>query len=349
MTSIRTQKAKHYSLMHSPNPYKVYQLANSSISVNVLTDGRIQFIVSIGVGDPVNWRVYINAKKDHGQGNYGGDYPYAVETVTGSQNSTFYRTSNTGLYWSDDYSAVLALLGVGEVDFATFTISGGTQPPTTQPPTTQPPTTQPPGKYIIHWRIYNGRGGKVNVYRNGSPFGTVTGSAIQTFTFNVGDVLRYEAVPDSGWRYDGTCNSGDNTCDSTNPYQGTIAVPMEFSAASVFTPTTAQTHNICQNNICTQVSGPGTNECNNIGFSCGGVPFHNVCQNNICTRVAGTGTDECANVGVSCSGTTSPPPGGPECPNCDLTTNYCLLGSCIPKQYAILGGIGLFAFMMFKR
>lgn len=331
-----------YSLLHSPNPYRVYKLANSSITVNILSDGRIQFIVSIGIGDPVNWRVYINAKHDHGQGNFGGDYPYAVETVTGSQNSTFYRTSNTGLYWPDEYSAVLALLGVGDVDFATFTIGGGGTPSPTPSPTPLP------GKYIIHWKIYTGSGGRVNVYKNGSLIGTVSGSTVQTFTFNVGDVLRYEAIPDSGWTYTGTCNDGDNSCDASNPYQGTIAIPMEFNAISTFGQP-IQYHNVCQNNICTRISGAGINECNNVGLSCGGIEYHHECRNNICTRVAGSGANECPTAGISCGGTSTPPPVTTECPDCDLVNNYCLLGNCIPKSYALYGGIGLLAFMMFRR
>ncbi len=374
---------KLYSLLHSPNPYRVYQLANSSITVNVQSNGQIQFIVSIGAGDPVSWRVYINAKHDHGQGNFGGDYPYAVETVTSSQNSTFYRTANTGQYWPDDYSAVLALVGVGEVDFATFTI-GGTPSPT--PPPCQPPggvqrycgtdnktlyvwntvtckydsqicstnycqngqcVNPPTGDYIISWHIYNGVGGKINVYKNGVLFGTVSGSSIKVLVFRVGDVLKYEAIPDSGWTYEKTCNDGDNTCDSSNPYEGTIAVPMSFSAVSTFSQP-IQYHNVCQNNICTRVIGGGTNECSNIGLSCSGVPYHNICQNNVCTRVSGTGTDECNNVGLSCGGTTVPPPPG-GCTNCDLTNNYCVMNSCIPKSYVLYGGIGILAFMMFRR
>ncbi len=385
MTTKNIRTLGHYSLLHSPNPYRIYQLANSSVTVNMLSNGQIQFIVSIGIGDPVKWMVAINAKHDHNQGTYGGDYPYAVEGVLGQNNTTFYRTANSGYYWPDDYSAVLKLAGVGDVDFATFTV-GGTAP--CQPPrgqkycnnnltrcqwnqstcnydcfgcpsgyqcsngdcisSTQPPT-QPPGKYIIHWKIFNGSGGKVNVYRNGSLFGTIIGSSVQTLTFDVGDVLRYEAIPDSGWRYDGTCNDGDNSCDSSNPYQGTIAVPMEFNATSLFSPTTQPHHNICQNNICTQVTGAGTDECSNVGLSCSGISYHNICQNNICTRVAGTGTNECTNVGISCLPPTSPPPGESECPDCDLTTNYCLMGSCLPKSYVVYGGIGLLAFMMLKR
>jgi len=95
------------------------------ITTNVLSDGRIQFIVSIEVGDYTNWAVYVCSNVNHGEGMGGAcdvDIPYYVERIDGTNNYTFYRNKCSGLYSAGKYQAVLALQHTGMVDYDTFDV-----------------------------------------------------------------------------------------------------------------------------------------------------------------------------------------------------------------------------------
>ncbi len=63
---------------------------------------------------------------------------------------------------------------------------------------------------------------------------------------------------------------------------------------------TQTSHTVCVSNACTEVAGPGTDSCEEVGESCGDSTKHNECVNNACTQVAGAGTDQCTPVGISC-------------------------------------------------
>ncbi len=99
----------------------------ATITVNVL-DTQIQFIVSISIGDVADWSVMICSNVDHGNGMGGAcdvDIPYYVESIYGTNNTTFYKNKCSGAYSAAKYQAVLALKGMGAIDYDTFDISCG--------------------------------------------------------------------------------------------------------------------------------------------------------------------------------------------------------------------------------
>lgn len=117
------------------------------------------------------------------------------------------------------------------------------------------------------------------------------------------------------------------------------------------TVTGGPSHNICQSNSCTSVSGGGANQCSPIGSPCGGPVIHYSCSgascivdaggsyttsncdgacvaggphkecvNNACTSVAGAGSDRCA-ADADCGGGTPPPPSVGSI--CDAVNRVC--------------------------
>jgi hypothetical protein len=98
----------------------------AQITVNVGTD-KIRFTVTINSGDESEWVVDVCSTKDHGKGDTPyPDFPYLVEVVKGTGNTTFYRNPCYGQYTEDDYSATLTLHYAGMADYSNFTINCGT-------------------------------------------------------------------------------------------------------------------------------------------------------------------------------------------------------------------------------
>lgn len=96
-------------------------MANSTIQADYMPDGRVRFIINIGIGDPVSWAAYVHSKQDHGQGPSGLEsYPYFVEMFSSSNTQTVYRTYSAG-----NYIVELGLQGIGIVDDDTFDVGGG--------------------------------------------------------------------------------------------------------------------------------------------------------------------------------------------------------------------------------
>ncbi len=71
------------------------------------------------------------------------------------------------------------------------------------------------------------------------------------------------------------------------------------SAIYIFDPSD-ESHNVCANNACVEVEGPGNDECDSLGDSCGNPNKHKACANNACVEVAGDGNDECLELGQAC-------------------------------------------------
>lgn len=68
------------------------------------------------------------------------------------------------------------------------------------------------------------------------------------------------------------------------------------------TPAGSTTHLQCVSNMCTSVSGAGTDTCAPVGSTCGNVT-HLSCVSNTCTSVSGAGSNTCSPVGSACSTT----------------------------------------------
>ena len=104
-------------------------------------DGLVKISVSVSSTDEQQWGVYIDARKDHGEGQGGRDeaYPYFVERIQGTGNNEFTR-----MYSVDDYLVTLASHGIGTVDFSVFSVLPvSTQTPTPTPTPTPSPTPTP--------------------------------------------------------------------------------------------------------------------------------------------------------------------------------------------------------------
>lgn len=78
--------------------------------------------------------------------------------------------------------------------------------------------------------------------------------------------------------------------------------------------------------------------CTNPKYKCVGTS----CISDNCDGSGIYTTSNCNNSCTGGGGTTT-------CPGCDLTKNYCISGSCIPKTYIVIGTVGFFALMMLRR
>lgn len=65
--------------------------------------------------------------------------------------------------------------------------------------------------------------GSVDVYRNNESIGSVNdGEGVKTFTFEIWDRFRFEAMPGPGYNYTKFCPEG-GPCLTDNPFVGTVA------------------------------------------------------------------------------------------------------------------------------
>ncbi len=71
-------------------------------------------------------------------------------------------------------------------------------------------------------------------------------------------------------------------------------------------------------------------------------PINNYgCVNGQCLQGYG-------NLPAGCNNACTSPPPITGCINCDLTKNYCVAGTCIPKNYVIYGGVALGGILLLK-
>ncbi|MDD3474328.1 MAG: glycosyl hydrolase family 18 protein [Candidatus Dojkabacteria bacterium] len=123
----------------------------------------------------------------------------------------------------------------------------------------------------------------------------------------------------------------NNICTPSICIPGIVGCFTENTCGEICTP--SQYHNICQNNICAQVSGPGTNECTTVGVQCPTITYN--CINNQCVQVQGTSgqystLQECQTACIT-------PPLTLCSPN-DIN----FFGTCIKKETYMFATIGIF-------
>jgi len=145
--------------------------------------------------------------------------------------------------------------------------------------------------------VAQGQGGEVVFYKNGSYVKAVS-SALETFQVVSTDNISLEARSTiDNYEFNKFCEPIH--CTTTNPITRTVG-NNNLQYIAYFKNVAPTYYRECQNNICKEVPGTGTNTCEVPGASCGTINKHKICSNNICTEVDGTGTDECLNIGAEC-------------------------------------------------
>lgn len=209
-------------------------MPNSNTQTDVLSDGRIRFIITIGIGDPIAWSLKVSSNVNHNLGSSGNsNYPYFVETITGSNNITFYRQSNSVLYTSGRYLAEL-ILRDNIADFDTFIIGDGGGSGTSSITLTSPNGNETWIRgtiQTIRWTATNNAAGgtvKIELLRSDNVVGTITESTPNTGSYswgipattNPGSDYKVKVTKNGTSYYDISDNNftiSDNSGGCTNP------------------------------------------------------------------------------------------------------------------------------------
>lgn len=235
-------------------------------------------------------------------------------------------------------------------------------------------------------QITAGSGGQIQVFINSVDKGYFRGTKI--FVVNPGDNISVWCDADSGYTFtnlctpDGTCTTARPFSFSANmnismtatftPVTCTLqdySLSLDKTAIQVGTSITAKAKFsgyagytwkvIWTNSPNGEVSlGSGTLDSNSCGsitlpFS---VPGNYILKGRVCVvwypddhcAVSDTNTNNSVTLSVT---TTLPPPGGTtscDPSSCNPNTNFCILGTCVPKNVTMMAAIGLFAYMILR-